>query len=364
MALKIVTILGTRPEIIRLSCTLSALDTAFDHTLIHTGQNYDANLNDIFFDDLSLRKPDHKLNAVGASRGETIGNIITKSESLLKELKPDGVVILGDTDSAMSAIPAKQLGIPIFHMEAGNRSFNEDVPEEINRRIVDHIAHYNLVYTEHARRNLLAEGLPTDKIFLTGSPIREVLNRYSKQIGNSPILKKLKLKKQKYFLASLHRAENVDDPNTLAQHLQGWDALANKYQLPIVVSTHPRTRKKMEDNNLNVSSDLIHFHEPMGFFDYCHLQKNAHCVISDSGTISEESAMMGFAAVCPRPAIERPEALEAGTIVLCGSSPESLLGTVKQAVSSFSPDRTIPTDYHITNTSERAVNIIRSQLKF
>lgn len=356
--LKVMTIIGTRPEIIRLYSVIVACDKYFDHKLVHTGQNYDFELNEIFFKDLGLRKPDYYLNVVGKSLGETVGNIISKSYELFLEEKPDAILILGDTNSVLSAISAKRLKIPIFHMEAGNRCFDQNVPEEINRKIVDHISDINLPYTEHARRYLLSEGFRKEHIYVTGSPMFEVLDTFKDKIESSEILKKLSLENKKYFLVSMHREENVDIDKTFFLLVDSINKLAEKYQLPVIFSTHPRTLNRIKEKN-------IHFHKliknlkPFGFTDYNKLQKNALCVISDSGTLSEESALLNFPAVLIRNSTERPEVLDKGSIILGGIKEESILQSVQLAISS-PKNFDIAPDYQCKNVSIKVVRLIQS----
>ena len=321
--LKVLTVVGTRPEIIRLSRVMSLLDEHVNHIIAHTGQNYDYELNEIFYKDLGLRKPDFFLNVDVSSLEASVGDIIRKSGELLRAEKPDALLVLGDTNSCLSAYMAKRLHIPIFHMEAGNRCFDFNVPEEINRRIIDHIADFNLVYTEHARRHLISEGLPHRRIYLTGSPMFEVLNYYKNKIEASTIADTLKLEKKKYFVVSTHREENVDNPENLRRILVILNSLAEDYKLPVIVSTHPRTRKRLEAMDDIKMDPLIQFLKPFGFTDYVNLQMNALCTVSDSGTISEESAILNFPAISLRNSMERPEAQDAGTIILTGFDPDS-----------------------------------------
>jgi UDP-N-acetyl-L-fucosamine synthase len=366
-SLKIATIVGTRPEIIRLSATIKLLDKHLTQILIHTGQNYDYELNEIFFQDLGLRKPDHFMNIDRSSMGAAVGDILKKSEEILMKEKPDALLVLGDTNSCLSAYMAKRLHIPIFHMEAGNRSFDFNVPEEINRRIIDHIADFNLVYTEHARRHLLSEGLQHRRIYLTGSPMREVLNDNMDKINNSKILEELGLKEKEYFIVSTHREENVDNPENLKKILEVLNQLAEEYQVPVIVSTHPRTRKRLEELN-HSTSKLLNFLKPFGFTDYVHLQQKAKCTLSDSGTISEESAMLNFPAISLRQSMERPEAQDAGSIILTGFEPEIVLSAVRTVIAEHeqkttqqlnnSTNSSIPQDYTITNTSWRVLKLI------
>ena len=359
--LKVLTIVGTRPEIIRLSATIKRLDKYTDHVLVHTGQNYDYELNEVFFEDLGLRKPDHFLSADTSSLGAVLGSILTKIEAVLIAEAPDAVVVLGDTNSCISALMARRMKIPVYHMEAGNRSFDENVPEETNRRMVDHISDYNLVYTEHARRNLLAEGIHPARILLTGSPMREVLEANAAAIGESDVLTRQGLGEQGYFLVSLHREENVDDPERLASVLDALGQLAAKYELPVLVSTHPRTKKRLEGQSEQLKGKLV-FHAPFGFNDYVRLQQSARLVLSDSGTISEESAILSFPAVSLRDAIERPEALDAGVTITCGVEPRCVIDAVAMALKQFAEDgpASVPNDYLIIDTSRRAVSFIRS----
>lgn len=358
--LKVATILGTRPEIIRLAECIKLCDEYFEHVLIHTGQNYDYELNEIFFEDLNLRKPDFFLNVAGKHLGETIGNVISKSYEILSLQKPDALLVLGDTNSVLSTIAAKRLKIPIFHMEAGNRCFDQNVPEEINRKISDHISDINLTYTEHSRRYLLSEGFRKDHIFVIGSPLYEVLLKNKSKIGASSILKTLGLEKGKYIVVSAHREENIDLKNHFEILTESLNAVAEKYKMPIIFSTHPRTKKRIENSNITFHS-LIESVAPMGFFDYVKLQQNAFVVLSDSGTISEESAMMGFPAVSIRTSTERPEAVDSGTIVLGGVIKDSMLNAIEITKGlSIDSSSQLPWEYQITNTSERIVKVIQS----
>lgn len=359
--LKVLTVVGTRPEIIRLSRVIARLEHATDHILAHTGQNYDYTLNEIFFRDLGLRSPDHYLNADTSSLGSVLGDVLRGTEKLLTAESPDAMVVLGDTNSCISALMAKRMKVPVYHLEAGNRSFDPNVPEEINRRLVDHVADYNLVYTEHSRRNLLAEGLHPSRVVLMGSPMKEVLDHYLPQIDASEALERLGLERQKYVLASVHREENVDNPRRLAQVLSSLEAVGRSQSVPVLVSTHPRTRRSIERHGASVSSHL-RLHDPMGFHDYVHLQRNAKCVVSDSGTISEESSILGFPAVTIRDAIERPEALDAGAIVTTGLNPDDVCDSVALSVHSWQRNErpTPPFEYTITDSSRRVVNFIRS----
>lgn len=356
--LKVVTVVGTRPEIIRLSATIKLLDQHTDHVLVHTGQNYDYELNEVFFEDLGLRKPDHFLEADTSSLGAALGSILTKTEGVLLEEKPDAFLVLGDTNSCISAVMAKRLKIPVFHMEAGNRSFDENVPEETNRRLVDHVSDYNLVYTEHGRRNLLGEGIHPSRILLTGSPMREVLEQNAEQIDASDVLERQGLEPGEYFLVSLHREENVDNPGRLESAIASLQAVRSEYGLPVLVSTHPRTRNRLEALSDTEKEGII-FHPPFGFHDYVKLQKEAKLVLSDSGTISEESSILGFPAVTMRDFIERPEALDAGAIVTTGLEPKDVLDAVRITLE-LGTDLSVPAEYDINDTARRAVGAIRS----
>jgi UDP-N-acetylglucosamine 2-epimerase len=359
--LKVLTVVGTRPEIIRLAPTIKRLDKYTEHVLVHTGQNYDYELNEIFFEDLGLRRPDHFLEADTSSLGAVLGSILTKIEAVLLGEQPDAVVVLGDTNSCISALMAKRLKIPVYHMEAGNRSFDENVPEETNRRMVDHISDYNLVYTEHARRNLLAEGVHPSRILLTGSPMREVLAGNANAIDASDVLQREGLSKGEYFVVSLHREENVDNPERLASVLDALGNLADDYGLPVLVSTHPRTRKRLEEQ-ADALKDKLVFHAPFGFNDYVKLQQSAKLVLSDSGTISEESSLLGFPAVSLRDAIERPEAIDTGVTITVGVVSETILDAVAMTLRQFQEDgpASVPTEYQIDDTSRRVVSFIRS----
>lgn len=358
--IKVATILGTRPEIIRLAECIKLCDQYFDHILIHTGQNYDYELNEIFFEDLNLRKPDFFLNVAGNHLGETLGNVISKSYEILSSEKPDALLVLGDTNSVLSTISAKRLKIPIFHMEAGNRCFDQNVPEEINRKISDHISDINLTYTEHSRRYLLSEGFRKDHVFVTGSPLYEVLKKNEVKIQESDVVERLGLEKGNYMVVSAHREENIDLKNHFEMLSEALNTVAEKYKMPIIFSTHPRTKKRMERSNI-IFNPLIKSIVPIGFFDYVKLQQNAYVVLSDSGTISEESAMMGFPAVSIRTSTERPEAVDAGTIVLGGVSKDSILNAIEITKGlSIDSNTQLPWEYQIINTSERIVKVIQS----
>jgi UDP-N-acetylglucosamine 2-epimerase (non-hydrolysing) len=359
--LKLMTILGTRPEIIRLSEVLKKADKYFDHILVHTGQNYDYTLNQIFFEDLDLRQPDYYLDAVGVDLGETIGNIIAKSYKVLYKEKPDALLILGDTNSALSAIAAKRLKIPVFHMEAGNRCFDENLPEETNRRIVDHIADVNLCYSEHARRYLNAEGVVKERTYVTGSPMAEVLSANIEKINNRKVLEELGLEKDKYILLSAHREENIDTEVNFFALMNAVNAMAEKYDIPVIYSTHPRSAKFIEQRGFKFHSNVRSL-KPFGFSDYNHLQLNAYCVVSDSGTLPEEASYFKFPAVCIRTSTERPEAIDKGNFILGCISDEQVLQAVELAVSmNKNGDLGVAVpDYVDENVSTKVIKIIQS----
>lgn len=358
--MKVMTVVGTRPEIIRLARVIPRLDECVEHVLVHTGQNYDYQLSQVFFEDLNIRTPDHFLEVDTASLGRVLGETLIKTEQVLQTEKPDAVLILGDTNSSIAAVIAKRMRIPVYHMEAGNRCFDENVPEETNRRLVDHVADFNLVYTEHARRNLLAEGLHPRRILLTGSPMREVLIHYRHQIESSSILDSLNLTPKSYFLVSSHREENVDPPDRLLSLLQCLTTVSQNWGFPVIVSTHPRTRKRLEALGALSLSENIKFMEPFGFHDYNKLQSEALCVLSDSGTIAEESAVLGFPAVTLRDSIERPEALDQGTIIMTGLDDGDVVTGVSAALRHPNDGHNVPAGYEVENTSVRTVNFILS----
>ncbi|QKF93567.1 UDP-N-acetylglucosamine 2-epimerase WecB-like protein [Fadolivirus algeromassiliense] len=358
--MKLVTIVGTRPELIRLSRIINEADKYFDHILVHTGQNYDKQLNDIFFDEMKIRKPDYYLNVVGNNLGETMGNVISKSYDLFVKLMPDCLLILGDTNSALCAISAKRLKIPIFHMEAGNRCFDLNVPEEINRKIVDHISDVNLPYTENSRRYLLDEGVHGKYVFVTGTPLMEVLEYYKNDILNSNILNKLELKEKQYILLSCHREENIDIDKNFNELLSSLEAVCDKYNVPIIFSTHPRTKKKLQKNNVSLHP-LIRSVEPFGFFDYCNLQLNALCVLSDSGSLSEEASILNFPAVSFRTSTERPEALDKGNIIIGNIKAQNVIDSINISIKMFDKSKNIKSlDYTDSNVSEKVIKIIQS----
>lgn len=359
--LKLATIVGTRPEIIKLSEIIKSCDMYFDHTLIHTGQNYDYTLNEVFFNELKIRKPDYYLESVGADLGETIGNVIAKSFKLLSELKPDAVLVLGDTNSCLSVISAKRLKIPIFHLEAGNRCFDENLPEEINRRIVDHTSDVNLCYSEHARRNLQAEGCPRERTFVVGSPMAEVLTAHLSTINKSKVLQTLGLEKDKYILLSAHREENIDIEDNFFALMNSVNEMAEKYNMPIIYSTHPRSKKMIEKRKF-VFHENVRSLPPFGFFDYNYLQQHAFCVVSDSGTLAEEASFFGYPAVSIRTSTERPEAMDKGNFIIGCIDAGQVLQAVDMAVVAKQKGNLgapVP-DYTDLNVSTKVVKIIQS----
>ena len=362
--IKVMTVLGTRPEIIRLSRVLAMLDRYTDHRIVHTGQNWDYELNELFFSDLGVRKPDHFLGVETSSLGAVLGGILIGVEKVLKDDRPDALLVLGDTNSAIAAIMARRMKIPIYHMEAGNRSFDRNVPEETNRRLVDHISDFNLVYTEHARRHLLSEGMEHRRVYLTGSPMREVLDHYRPQIDASDVLDRLDLRAGDYFIVSMHREENVDSRDRLASLVGTLNRLAKQHDVPVIVSTHPRTRNRLEALEGITLDPRVQYMKPFGFHDYNHLQMKARCAISDSGTIAEESSILDFPAITPRDAIERPEAMDTGNIIVTGMDEDAILNGVEAAVAihaarvAAGTPGIVPADYQIANTSERVVKLI------
>jgi len=361
--LKVITVVGTRPEIIRLSCVLQKLDQseAIEHVLVHTGQNYDYELNELFFEDLGLRKPDYFLNAAGSNATTTAGNILINIDPILENVQPDAFLVLGDTNSCLCAIAAKKRHIPIFHMEAGNRCFDQRVPEETNRKIVDHISDINLTYSSIAREYLLREGLPADRIIKTGSPMFEVLNTYLPKVEKSTILKELDLIKQQYFVVSAHREENIASENNFFNLVKILNNLAETYNLPVIVTTHPRTRKMIEKHNIQFNS-RVKLMKPFGLSDYINLQMNAKAVLSDSGTISEESSILNFRALNIREAHERPEAMEEASVMMVGLNPERVMQGLTQLHYQNIEDRNFRTvtDYSMPNVSDKVVRIILS----
>ncbi|MFG1887926.1 non-hydrolyzing UDP-N-acetylglucosamine 2-epimerase [Micromonospora sp. NPDC049051] len=362
---RIMTVVGTRPEIIRLSRVIARLDDTVDHLLVHTGQNWDSTLSDVFFKELRLRDPDRFLRVDTSSLGRVLGGVLVGMEAAIAETRPDALLVLGDTNSCIAALMARRMRVPVYHMEAGNRCFDLNVPEETNRRLVDHVADFNLVYTEHARRNLLAEGLHPRRILHTGSPMREVLEHYRPDITASGVLRQLDLTPGRYFVVSAHREENVDQPARLQRLLDCLTAVRNRWGHPVLVSTHPRTRKRLEALAPDASAlDGIAFHEPFGLFDYVHLQTRAFCTLSDSGTISEEAAILGFPAVTLRESIERPEALDAGGIIMTGLDPQGVVEAVEVTVAQVAAQGVpCPVDYQVPDTSRRVVDFILSTVR-
>jgi UDP-N-acetylglucosamine 2-epimerase (non-hydrolysing) len=366
--LKVLTVVGTRPEIIRLACVLNALDAndAIDHTLVHTGQNYDYELNEIFFDDLGIRKPDHFLNAAGKNATETVGNILIKIDPVLEEIAPDAFLVLGDTNSCLCAIPAKKRKIPVFHMEAGNRCFDQRVPEETNRKIVDHVSDINMTYSDIAREYLLREGIPADRIIKTGSPMYEVLQQFIPKIEKSDVLEKLNLEEGKYFVVSSHREENISSDKNFEGLITSLNLIAEKYDYPVIVSTHPRTRNMLNSKKSETHKN-IQFLKPLGFTDYNALQYNSFAVLSDSGTISEESSILNFRALNIRDAHERPEAMEEASVMMVGMNPERIMqGLAALEAQKRNPERNFRpvADYSMPNVSEKVVRIIVSYVDY
>jgi UDP-N-acetyl-L-fucosamine synthase len=357
---KVITVVGTRPEIIRLSRVILRLDSCTEHTVVHTGQNWDPSLSEVFFEELGLRPPDRRLGVDTSSLGRTLGDVLAKIEPVLCEIQPDAFLVLGDTNSCLAAVMASRLGIPVFHMEAGNRCFDENVPEETNRRLIDHVAAFNLCYTEHARRNLLAEGLHPRRVFVTGSPLFEVLEAYRDQIAASTVLDRLALKPRQYLLASMHREENVDNPDRLRLLLTALDGLQREFGLRVLVTTHPRLRDRLRRFGADPETSTIEFSPPFGYLDYVKLQQQARCVVSDSGTISEESTILGFPAIIIRHATERPEALESGATILAGLDPDAITRAVRLTIddwdSGYRP--TIPPEYRVSDCSHRVARLI------
>lgn len=359
--MKVMTVVGTRPEIIRLARVIHRLESTegVEHVLVHTGQNYDRSLNEVFFEDLDLRAPDHYLGVDTSSLGAVLGGVLVATERVLLEERPDAVLVLGDTNSCLAAVIAKRMRIPTYHMEAGNRCFDDNVPEETNRRLVDHVADFNLAYTEHARRNLLAEGLHPRRVLVTGSPMREVLTHYRDRIDASDVVERLGLTPGGYFLVSAHREENVDSPARLRMLLECLEAVHRTYERPVVVSTHPRTRKRLEALGQEIEGD-VRWLEPFGFHDYNKLQVEAACVLSDSGTISEESSILGFPGVTLRDSIERPEALDAGSIMMTGLDAGDVVRAVGVSIADGAVTSSMPAGYEIGDTSNRTVRFILS----
>jgi len=359
--LKVMTIVGTRPEIIKLSRVFAELEKHTEHILVHSGQNYDYELNEIFFNELEIKKPDYFMNASKNGAISTIADVLVKSDEIFEKETPDALLLYGDTNTALSVISAKKRKIPVFHMEAGNRCFDQRVPEELNRKVIDHLSDINMPLTEHAREYLLREGLKPETIIKTGSSMKEVLSYYSEKIENSDVLTKLNLEKKDYFIVSSHREENVDSERNLNNFLNSLDVIAKKYDKRVIVSTHPRTRKKLESKNLALLSDKLEFMKPLGFFDYIKLQKNAFCVISDSGTITEESSILKFPAITIREAHERPEGMDEGTLIMSGLEADRILQAIDVVTSQNNENEmNIVADYNIDNVSKKVVRIILS----
>lgn len=354
--MKVMTIVGTRPEIIKLSAVIPELDKYTDHILVHTGQNYDYELNEIFFDGMGIRKPDYFMDAAGKDAAETIGNVIIKSDKLFKEYKPDAVLLYGDTNSCLSVISAKRNKIPVFHMEAGNRCFDQRVPEELNRKVVDHLSDINMTITEHARRYLVAEGIPAETVIKVGSSMKEVLSKNKQAIEDSKILSELNLKPKEYFLLSAHREENVDNEKNFNDLVESSNAICDKFKLPIIFSAHPRTQKIIDTKGIKLN-ELVRPMKPLGFSDYVKLQQNAFCVISDSGTITEESSLLGFPAITIRQAHERPEGMDEGTLIMTGLDKKTVLDSIKVVTSTRMP---IVKDYDADKVAQKVTRIIMS----
>lgn len=364
---KVMTIVGTRPEIIKLSRVIAELEKYTDHILVHTGQNYDYELNEVFFNEMRIKKPDYFLNAAGDTPAATIGNVIAKSDVLFEQIKPDAVLLYGDTNSCLAVISAKRRKIPVFHMEAGNRCFDQRVPEEINRKIVDGLSDINMTLTEHARRYLIAEGVRPETVIKTGSSMKEVLGYYQDDIDRSDVLNRLTLSSNNFFIVSVHREENVDSEKNFSDLLDSLNAIADKYGKRIIVSTHPRTRKKLELLTDKVFNPLIEFMKPLGFFDYIALQKNAFCAISDSGTITEESSILGFPAITIRQAHERPEGMDEGTLIMSGLKREDVINAIDIVTGQWAESSSvvkIVEDYDVSNVSQKVVRIIVSYIDY
>ena len=364
--ISVMTVVGTRPEIIKLSEVIKELDNNVNHTIVHTGQNYDYELNELFFEQLGIRKPDIFLDAIKGTPSETIGDIIAKSDKVYREIKPDAVLLYGDTNSCLTVIAAKKRKIPIFHMEAGNRCFDLRVPEEVNRKIVDHLSDINLPLSEHARSYLLAEGMKPETVIKIGSPMKEVLNANMEKIKSNNILEKEGLKAKKYILISIHREENVDSEKNFIDFLDSIDEISKVYNLPIIISTHPRTRKKLEEIGYKKNNKLIRFSKPYGFHEYIKLQMNAFCVISDSGTITEESSILNLPAVTIRQAHERPEGMDEGTLIMSGLNKDRIIESIEVVTSQHREKRTtkIVSDYDVDNVSIKVLRIILSYVDY
>jgi len=356
--MKVMTIVGTRPEIIKLACVIEELDKYTEHILVHTGQNYDYELNEIFFSGMDIRKPDIFMGVAGETAAETIGNVIVESDKLIKEHKPDAILLYGDTNSCLSVISAKRNKVPVFHMEAGNRCFDQRVPEELNRKIVDHLSDINMTITEHARKYLLREGIAPETVIKVGSSMKEVLNKNKESIEQSDVLGRLQLKETEYFLLSVHREENLDNPKNLDNLIEAINGIANKYKMPIIFSVHPRTQKKLDESSYKFS-ELIHFMKPLDFASYIKLQQNAFCVISDSGTITEESSLLGFPAITIRQAHERPEGMDEGTLIMSGVDKEDVINAIEIVTKQKRPIHVVE-DYNVDNLAAKVVKIIAS----
>jgi len=361
--MKVMTIVGTRPEIIKLSRVMAEMEKYVNHILVHTGQNFDYELNQIFFDDLKVKKPGYFLDAVGKNVAHTIGNIIAKSDDVMEIEKPDAILLYGDTNSCLAVIPAKRRKIPVFHFEAGNRCFDQRVPEELNRKVLDHLSDINMPLTEHARRYLIAEGVKPETVIKTGSPMKEILYHHMEEINNSKVVEQLNLKSREFFIVSTHREENVDSEANFNDLLDSLNAIAEKHGQPVIVSTHPRTKKKLEQLNRKDINSSIQFLKPLGFFDYVKLQMEAHCVISDSGTITEESSILNFPAITIRQAHERPEGMDEGVLIMTGLKKENILTSIEIVTSQFSSEKRqfkIVNDYDVDNFSKKVVRIVMS----
>jgi len=364
---KIMTIVGTRPEIIKLSRVIAELEKYTDHILVHTGQNYDYELSEVFFNEMGIKKPNYFLNAAGDTPAQTIGNVIAKSDDLMAAIEPDGILLYGDTNSCLAVISAKRRKIPVFHMEAGNRCFDQRVPEEINRKIVDQLSDINMTLTEHARRYLIAEGVRPETIIRTGSSMKEVLSFHKKEIEQSDVIKRLGIQPGEYFIVSMHREENIDSEKNFPDLLESLNKVAKTYKKKIIVSTHPRTRKKLETLNANNFNPLIEFMKPLGFFDYIALQKDAFCTISDSGTITEESSILGFPAITVRQAHERPEGMDEGTLIMAGLKSDDVLNAINIVTQQWKENPNgihIVDDYDVDNVSQKVVRVIVSYVDY
>lgn len=365
--MKVMVIVGTRPEIIKLSRVIDELGRFTELVIVHTGQNYDYELNEVFFNDLGVRKPDHFLDCAGETTAETIGNVIARSDRVMELEQPEAVLLYGDTNSCLSVIPAKRRKIPVFHFEAGNRCFDERVPEEINRRIVDHLSDINMPLTEHARRYLLAEGLRPETVIKTGSPMKEILDYHAQAIADSDVLRTLELETGRFFLVSIHREENVDSDQNFDQLLTSLNRIASTYDLPVIVSTHPRTRKRLDERGESGLDPRVRFMKPLGFFDYVKLQQEAKCVVSDSGTITEESSLLNFPAITVRQAHERPEGMDEGVLIMAGVDPERVILAIEVVTAQFDPDGRafrVVSDYDVDNFSKKVVRIVLSYVDY